>query len=226
MALYDAAKLRELAVVSTSTGLTVLHEMAELGDIIKFDDLVSSSGLNLLSVYNIAHHAALTDQTVFLFHLNTKYNYPLDQPNEEKSTPLHIACATSAYKSINYLAYHNIDVDSANDKGNAPLYYLVGGHKESATMKFKQMLHLLVQKGASVHRENNNGMSPLKLLAEQYKLTTNEVSEIVFPTGLKMNAILTFVLTFLSAIFVLYALRNGLFVNSKEFWFAFWLRGT
>ena len=108
-------------IKSTGTVPVVeLHAAVTEGNLTKLETILDRYGVDLVSEYHLLHTAA-SSATVKL--LLTKYNWPVDCKNENKQTPLHVACGSGDLDVIRVLVTeYKADLSVRDKQNDTPLH--------------------------------------------------------------------------------------------------------
>ena len=94
-----------------------------------------------------------------------KYSFDFNFPDKRNTTPLHWACFSSSYESVNFLLQRkkDININAQDIEGNTPLHLTISSG-------LSKTVRLLLQKGASIDIKNNSGLTPMKLALKEKRI--------------------------------------------------------
>ncbi|KAF9450344.1 ankyrin [Macrolepiota fuliginosa MF-IS2] len=87
-----------------------------------------------------------------------QHNQSPNVPDDFTYTPMHAAASYGHRHILEYLIAHGGDVNLTDDEGDTPLY----------TVEDVETAQFLIQHGAILERRNNEGISPIEHLREDY----------------------------------------------------------
>jgi ankyrin repeat protein len=67
---------------------------------------------------------------------------PVNLPNKQNITPLHLACKNQYTKIIDKLIKYKADVNAKDNQGNTPLHYLLFGKQEECKKRKKKRIYI------------------------------------------------------------------------------------
>jgi palmitoyltransferase len=128
----------------TSEGYTALHYAAINGNL-KIVKLLKEYGAKIECVTklgkNVLHLAAESNQPSILVHFLLNEPLEITSVDENGSTPLHWACYSGAFESVNYLLSLDANINALDNEKFTPLHLAVTNNKE-------KIVRFLLQKGA------------------------------------------------------------------------------
>ena len=105
-----------------------------------------------------ALHHAVIDKNFEICKILVAHKADVSVPDHAFFTPLHFAAQEYALEITELLIQNNAIIDAKNEHGNTPLWIAVFNSRGRG-----EIIQLLLQAGADPHKENNSGVSPLKL---------------------------------------------------------------
>ena len=163
LGLGSSYKIEDFIDEKTNEGFTALHYAAINGNI-KMIKLLQKYGAKIDQVTNlgknIMHLAAESNQPSIIAYF--LLNEPLDlfTVDENGSTPLHWACYSGAYESVNYLLSLKADINALDKEKFTPLHLAVTNNRE-------KIVRLLLQNGADKKIPNKNKELPIDIARNQ-----------------------------------------------------------
>lgn len=143
----------------TSEGYTALHYAAINGNL-KIIKLLKEYGAKIECVTklgkNILHVAAESNQPSILVHFLLNEPLEISSVDENGSTPLHWACYSGSYESVNYLLSLDADINALDNEKYTPLHLAVTNNKE-------KIVRFLLQKGADKNIVNLKKELPIDI---------------------------------------------------------------
>lgn len=128
----------------TSEGFTALHYAAMNGNL-KIVKLLKEYGAKIECVTklgkNVLHLAAENNQPSILVHFLLNEPLEITSVDENGSTPLHWACYSGSFESVNYLLSLDANINALDNEKLTPLHLAVYNNRE-------KIVRFLLQKGA------------------------------------------------------------------------------
>ena len=149
------------------SGVTALHLASFKGNI-KIIKLLISNGADVYlqteKLLNVIHYSCQGNKPNCLLYYDINYNFDFDLPDKRNSAPLHWACFSSAYESVNFLIQRkNINLNSQDIEGNTPLHLAVlSGNSK--------IVRFLLQNGALIDVKNLEGFTPKQLAWKEKRI--------------------------------------------------------
>lgn len=143
----------------TNEGYTALHYAVINGNI-KFVNLLKDNGAKIEVTTNIGknaiHLAAEGNQPSMILYLMLNEALDINSVDENGGTPLHWACYSGSYESVDYLISLNANINALDKEKFTPLHLAVSNNRES-------IVRLLLQKGVDKNILNDKIESPLDI---------------------------------------------------------------
>ena len=143
----------------TSEGFTALHYAAINGNL-KIVKLLKEYGAKIECVTklgkNVLHFAAESNQPSLLVHFLLNEPLEITSVDENGSTPLHWACYSGAFESVNYLLSLDANINALDNELFTPLHLAV-------TNKREKIVKFLLQKGADKTIANKKKDLPIDI---------------------------------------------------------------
>jgi len=103
-------------------------------------------------------HNAVINKNLEICNMLVHYGADVNAADQALLTPLHFAAQEYALDIAAFLIQNGAVLDAQNKFGNTPLWVAVFQSKGRG-----EMIQLLLRSGADPYKENNSGISPLKL---------------------------------------------------------------
>ena len=143
----------------TSEGFTALHYAAINGNI-KIVKLLKEYNAKIECVTklgkNVLHFAAESNQPSILVYFLLNEPLEITSVDENGSTPLHWACYSGAFESVNYLLSLDANINALDNEKYTPLHLAVTNNKE-------KIVKFLLQKGADKTIANKKKELPIDI---------------------------------------------------------------
>ena len=150
------------------SGITSLHFASYKGNMKIIDLLISNGGdVHILTekLLNVIHYSCQGNKPNCLLFYDLNYHFDFNFPDKRNTTPLHWACFSSSYESVNFLLQrkNDINLNSQDVEGNTPLHLaILSGNSK--------IVRILLQKGALIDIKNNSGLTPMQLALKEKRI--------------------------------------------------------